>query len=285
MTASCPLPQLRVVSVSGSDRHCSELHEEHTLCLLHSGQSRVGARWSSGRAPCLQTAAGEIMVMELGEVHRTTGVYGKVAYSVVQIAPRFVERIAAELGQTKNPRIRAANMANPELRSALGRLIAASAAGAHALSLECLLTELLHTWLRTCSEDRVPTDSVLHRGVRRSRDALRECAFSAAGPSTAPSLAELAAISGLSVARFPHAFKQWLGMPPHAYFNLARLHAARRMLEQGLKPSAVALAFGFADLPHFSRSFRRQFGLPPRAWSQLLGASSRPTSFARRAPS
>src|SRR2546423_5075980 len=72
-----PLPGVRVMSAMGSDRHWSELHEAHTVCLVHPGQPGVGAEWRSGRSSTLRTGSGEMMVMELGEYHRTTRVHGK----------------------------------------------------------------------------------------------------------------------------------------------------------------------------------------------------------------
>lgn len=267
MAVSVPGPGVRVFSVTGSDRHCTELHETHTLCVLHAGQPGVGAEWRSGRGVGLASGSGDVMVMELGEVHRTTRVLGKAAYSVVQIAPRLVAQAAEQLG-LKGARVRAANHSHPRLRAAVLAFAAAGAGESDPLTMECLLSDLLGTWLSLCGDERPRGEPVLHRGVRRARDALRERA-ARAGVSKSPRLDELAAISGLSTARFPHAFKQWLGISPYAYFNVGRLNCARSMLESGASATEVAASFGFADAAHFSRRFRAQFGLPPRAWSQL----------------
>lgn len=273
MAVTLPAPGVRVFSVVGSDRHCTELHEEHTICVLHAGQTNVGAEWRSGRAGSLETSAGDVMVMELGEVHRTTRVHGKVAFSVVQLAPGVVKPMAEQLGLAA-PRVRAASLASPKLRETVMHLVRAAAMEPEPLALECGLTELVRVWLALCGEDRIAPDPVVHRGIRRTRDALRECALHAGAHSQCPRLDELASLSRLSAARFPHAFKQWLGMSPHAYFNVMRLNGARQMLERGASATDVALSFGFADLAHFSRRFRQQFGLSPRAWPRR----ARPTS-------
>src|SRR5689334_18072255 len=118
MAVGVPAPGVRLFSVTGSDRHCTELHETHTLCILHAGQPGVAAEWRSGRALSLASTSGDVMVMELGEVHRTTRVLGKAAYSVVQIAPRLVTQAGEQLG-VQQPRVRAANHSHPELRDAL----------------------------------------------------------------------------------------------------------------------------------------------------------------------
>jgi AraC-like DNA-binding protein len=267
MAVNLPAPGVRVFSVTGSDRHCTELHEVHTLCVLHAGQPRIAAEWRSGRALGLETAAGDVMVMELGEVHRTTRVHGKASYSVVQLAPQRVAQASEQLGLGA-ARVRARSLSHPELRAAVMGFVDA-AGEAEPFDVECRLSELIRVWLGLCGEERLRSDAVLHRGIRRARDALRERASYAAGARECPRLEEVAALSGLSVARFPHAFKQWLGMSPYAYFNVSRLNGARSMLERGASATEVAAAFGFADAAHFSRRFRGQFGLAPGAWSKL----------------
>ena len=272
LAVSLPMPGVRVRSVVNSNRHCVELHEMHTLCLLHAGQAGIGAQWYSGRAgKTLETSAGGIMVTELGEVHRTTRVQGKVAYSVVQIDPGVVRSLSEQLGVPCRPRVRATSVSSVELQAAMLRFVDAAAQAHEPFALECLLVDVTRAWLRTCSEDGVPRDPVVHRGIRRARDALRDHAACSESALECPRLDALAALSGLSPARFPHAFKEWLGISPHAYFNVSRLAAARRRLEQGESATRVAASFGYADLPHFSRHFRRQFGVSPRGWAKLAG--------------
>lgn len=269
MAISLPLPGVRVLSVSGSDRHCVELHEVHTLCVLNAGQPGIGAHWRSGRKPsAFETGSGDVMVMELGTVHRTTRVHGKVSYSVVQVDPQVVGGLVEQVGMRAAQRVRATSLSHPALLTAVTRFVLAVAEGSESFTLECLLAELTSTWLDLCSEGGVRWDPVLHCGIRRARDAIRDCS-SAEGTPECPRLEQLAALSGLSPARFSHAFTEWLGIPPHAYFNVTRLNAARRTLERGRSATEVAASFGFADLPHFSRHFRRQFGLSPRAWMNL----------------
>ena len=71
---------------------------------------------------------------------------------------------------------------------------------------------------------------------------------------------------GLSPAHFARAFKETMGRAPHNYLLTLRLEKARRLLddsEAGL--SEVAQRTGFADQAHFTRLFKREFGVTPGA--------------------
>ena len=74
----------------------------------------------------------------------------------------------------------------------------------------------------------------------------------------------LAREAGLSLAHFARAFKASLGRAPHQHLMALRLERARRLLEApDASLSGVALRAGFADQAHFTRLFKRQFGVTP----------------------
>ncbi|WP_347557600.1 AraC family transcriptional regulator [Robbsia sp. KACC 23696] len=66
----------------------------------------------------------------------------------------------------------------------------------------------------------------------------------------------LAAIARLSVARFARVFKQHVGVPPHQYVSRVRVQHALTMLESGATALQAALASGFYDQSHLSRSMK-----------------------------
>jgi AraC family transcriptional regulator len=74
----------------------------------------------------------------------------------------------------------------------------------------------------------------------------------------------LAREAGLSPAHFARAFKESVGRAPHQHLLSLRLERARRLLDApGAALSDVALQTGFADQAHFTRFFKRQFGITP----------------------
>ncbi|HEV7365610.1 MAG TPA: AraC family transcriptional regulator [Gemmatimonadales bacterium] len=108
---------------------------------------------------------------------------------------------------------------------------------------------------------------VLSPGVRRRT--LEMIAARLDGRLTVDALAREV---GLSPAHFARAFKETMGRAPHQYLLSQRLEHARRLLElPGARLAEVAQRTGFADQAHFTRLFKRAFGLPPGALVRRRG--------------
>ncbi len=88
------------------------------------------------------------------------------------------------------------------------------------------------------------------------------------------SLSALAADVGLSPFHTARLFTQATRIPPHAWRNQLRLQRALAPLREGVSVADVAAACGFTDQSHFTRHFRRMFGVPPGRW-QAGGAGTR----------
>lgn len=79
-------------------------------------------------------------------------------------------------------------------------------------------------------------------------------------------LAELADVAALSRAHFARAFRAATGQAPHRYVLQRRLHRAHDLLRRtDLAVAEIGARCGFADPAHFSRVYRRHFGMPPSA--------------------
>lgn len=74
----------------------------------------------------------------------------------------------------------------------------------------------------------------------------------------------LARQTGRSLSTFNREFKMIFDDTPHKWILKKRLSFARNLLLQGeRKASEIYLEAGFEDLAHFSRTFKKQFGIPP----------------------
>lgn len=80
----------------------------------------------------------------------------------------------------------------------------------------------------------------------------------------AVSLAELAALVGLSVFHFARAFKISTGLPPHRFQTAIRMERARLLLATTSRPvTEIAFALGYDSSQSFARAFRAAHALSP----------------------
>lgn len=81
------------------------------------------------------------------------------------------------------------------------------------------------------------------------------------------SLQELATITGLSRSYFSSAFRQSTGMSAHQWLLQKRISKAKEYLLGTDFPVAhIAIAVGFSDQAHFTRTFSRVVGTSPVIW-------------------
>ncbi|MBV8261882.1 MAG: AraC family transcriptional regulator, partial [Paraburkholderia sp.] len=74
-------------------------------------------------------------------------------------------------------------------------------------------------------------------------------------------VADLAEAVGVSPFHATRIFTQATGLPPHAWRTQLRLQRALGPLREGATVADVAVASGFTDQSHFTRHFRRMFGV------------------------
>ncbi len=82
-----------------------------------------------------------------------------------------------------------------------------------------------------------------------------------------PTLAELAAVTGLSTVYFARQFKLATGLPPHRFLLRVRVEHAKRLLAATDRPlAAIALDCGFCHQEHLTRVFRKHCGTTPAVY-------------------
>jgi AraC-like DNA-binding protein len=98
----------------------------------------------------------------------------------------------------------------------------------------------------------------------------RACEFIEANLDGDPSIADVAAECGLSGSYFAKAFKQATGAPPHAWLSMRRIAHAKRLLnDTDLALAEIALACGFVDQSHLTRTFAKIEGCAPGRWRRF----------------
>jgi AraC-like DNA-binding protein len=86
-------------------------------------------------------------------------------------------------------------------------------------------------------------------------------------------IGQVAEECGLSVRHLARAFRQSTGVPPHRWLLDRRVERAKELLPNSdLSLSDVALACGFGDQSHFTRTFTAKVRLSPGLWRRLRSA-------------
>ncbi len=237
---------VELVSDRSFPRHC---HDRYGIGALLSGAQRS---WS-GIGP-VEAFAGGVITVNPGEMHDGIPAGGCVRHwRMLYFDPACL--IAGMPPETPGQ----AEFKSPSLR-------------------DPGLAELVHSLFRHVTGDGDPL-AVEERPIRlaapllRMRDpsALRNSSSAVAkakariddDPASRVTLAELAALAGLSRFQLVRAFACELGATPHAYLIQRRVRLARQLLLSGETLASAANGAGFADRSHMTRAFVRQFGVTP----------------------
>jgi AraC family transcriptional regulator len=186
-------------------------------------------------------------------------------YVRMSIDPVYFDRVVTSEPDSQPVQLRRSyGIVEPQIAHIAGALIAESDAGnpGGLAFVEALATGLSH-------------QLVLHAGVRKPIMARLRGGLSMVARRRAIELMDanidsnlsvefLAAEAGLSPAHFARAFRETFGLPPHRYLLHLRLERARRMLDaENAVLADVAQRAGFADQAHFTRFFKREYGVTP----------------------
>jgi len=101
------------------------------------------------------------------------------------------------------------------------------------------------------------------KGVLTPRQQKRAIELMIAHISEPFSIAELATACELSRSYFVKAFKESFGCTPHRWLTEHRIARAKELLCLGMSIAKVALACGFADQSHLTRTFAAHVGVSP----------------------
>jgi AraC-like DNA-binding protein len=80
---------------------------------------------------------------------------------------------------------------------------------------------------------------------------------------TPPSLPELSRIAGLNTFKLKNGFKEVFNTTVYGYLNDVRLNRAKEQLQAGISIKEIAIQLGYTSVQHFSKAYRKKFGIPP----------------------
>lgn len=234
-------------------------HETYVIGVIEAGCEAFTIRGSKTRA-----RPGDLCFVNPGDLHDGAPADEGYAYRMTYPTVAFVQAIAEDMLERPlkappffaEPVVRA-----PEMAAAFSRAHRhMEAQGGDLYSDEALQRFFADVLLRYADLDRSPADHACHPGIARARD------YMAAHLGENLDLATLAGVAGLSRHHFLRIFRKTYGQAPHAWLTDRRIHAARRMLGQGMAPLDVAAQCGFCDQSHLNRAFKRRIGVTPGAF-------------------
>jgi AraC-like DNA-binding protein len=238
-----------------TDRYASALHL--------SGQSEWslrGRRWSSG--------PGTIDVKVPGEVFAEHARRGLRRFQVVLFDTQMVDDARATLDCTVSaPKENALRSHDPRVAplAALHRVLLRDDASAE--ELEWVSCDALRALCEFTTEhrERSRPRSAWAIAVKRAR-ALLDARF-----VERISLDELAAHARLDKFRLCRAFRDEVGLPPHAYVTHRRIGLAGALLARGVPQAEVAARVGVYDQSQLHRHFKRIAGVTPGEYTERCG--------------
>lgn len=86
-------------------------------------------------------------------------------------------------------------------------------------------------------------------------------------------LDHLARLAGMSPCRLNRLFSHHIGMPPHEYQTLLRVHAVKAAIGSGMGLAEASALAGFFDQSHMTRCFKRVVGMTPGRYARGVSRS------------
>jgi AraC-like DNA-binding protein len=249
-------------------RYARHSHETYTFGVIDSGVEEFEYHGELLRAGPGTVALLNPEVVHTGQAAVPEGWSYRVLYPDVALVTSIAAELGAPPGTPSFPQTVISDPASARL------LRSAHLAAEHGdrLASSSLLRAALATVLSTHAQ--LTREAGRRHGSRSRSSAVAAARELLAGSLTSPpSLDELAAATGMGSFALLRAFRDELGLPPHAYLNQLRVRLARQLLDSGQSPAEVAVTAGFADQPHLTRHFKRAVGVPPGAYQREHGAA------------
>lgn len=242
-------------------RHRYDLHTHPTyvIALITGGCERIRIGNQTIVAP-----AGTVAMVNPEECHDgEAGAEGGWAYRTFYPSVALLGDIARELGQERPPMFRQKLIEDEGLARALA-LAHQSSVTADATSAETSMLMALRHLICRYGDSAVRPARTENSGSRRRFSRYAE--FIEANLDGELDLQGLAGTAGVTRFQVIRDFKAAAGLTPAAFIRDRRLRRAGLLIEQGLSLVEAALAAGFADQSHLSRSFRATRGMTPGAF-------------------
>jgi AraC-like DNA-binding protein len=204
---------------------------------------------------------GQLVILHPDEVHDgRSGDEGAFRYRTAYVAPAEIQ---AALGGRALPFIEGGVIGDPRLRRPISSLLRDFDRPLTTFEYQDALLDLASA-LAAISGSPVPARIANRDAAIRARDYIE------AGLDRRFSLAELERATSHDRWQLSRDFRALFGTSPYRYLIMRRLDKARLMLLGGHSHAQAAHDSGFSDQSHFTRLFKRAYGLTPNAWFRAV---------------
>jgi AraC-like DNA-binding protein len=237
-------------------------HDTYALGLtLHGIQTfryRGAERFSS---------PGHVIVLHPDELHDgAAGTDDGLIYRMIYLPPDLIA--AAGGHQTALPFVADPVVADAGLRQALADILADLGEEPGDLVMDDVVMRLAAGLSRQAGAPRKTVSRTARTAVLRARDFIDGHCREVVRSHT------LETETGLDRYELSRQFRALLGTSPHRYLVMRRLEQAKLSLIQGESLAASAASAGFADQAHFTRHFRKAYGMTPGRWLGMHAAGA-----------
>jgi AraC-like DNA-binding protein len=262
-----PIELLRATYVT--HRFAPHSHDELAIGVVEAGA--LGTRIGSDH---VVVPAGSIIAVNPGVIHTgepvdRAGYRYRMMYLGREVLEHLTESfIDAPLADRRS--LVVSRIDDPSLAARLARAHASYESDEERFTTESLLVDAIgELFARYAGMPRAANEDTTNaRVVRIVREYLEDQC------TRVVTLAELAALTGLSPFYVSRTFRAAIGVPPYAYLSLVRVRRARALIASGHPPSAVTHEAGFSDQSHFTKQFKRVMGMPPGQYARQIAGSA-----------
>jgi AraC-like DNA-binding protein len=205
---------------------------------------------------------GHVIVLHPDEVHDgAAGTDDGLIYRMIYLPPELIG--AVEGHHTALPFVGNPVVADAGLWQALADILGDLDHEPDDLALDDAVMRIAAGLSRQAGMPRKVVTATARTAVMSARDFLEDHSAETVRSN------DLETITGLDRYELARQFRRLLGTSPHRYLVMRRLEQAKRLMSIGAGLAETAADAGFSDQAHFTRHFRKAFGMTPGRWNDL----------------
>ncbi|CAN7508142.1 AraC family transcriptional regulator [Rhizobium sp. LjRoot254] len=245
------------VSIS---RYTYEPHRHDTYGI---GVTLEGVQTFNYRGARRISTSGKCIILHPDEVHDgAAGDETGLHYRMFYLDPALLGAALAPLGETL-PFVSTPVIEDAELQQLSLSVLDMNDTEFSSLQVDGFVAELAPILLRLAHCRSPKTSAAPAKHLHAVRDYLDANRFDQV------SSGELEDVAGLDRFTIARQFRRQFGTSPHRYLLMRRLASARERISLGQPLADIAADTGFADQAHFSRHFKKAYGMTPGRWAML----------------